>query len=66
MSYNHNKKEHSHLCKFLAVEIGSYIRPACVAVLSFHESKEDAIEAWKSSAVANIDFYDIPHSILEI
>ena len=48
------------------VEVDSSVRPARVTILSSHESKEDATEAWKASAVAKIDFYDISHSVLEI
>ena len=52
--------------KCQVVEVDSSVRPARVTILSSHESKEDVIEAWKSSAVAKIDIYDISHSVLEI
>ena len=55
-----------HLSKFQVVEVDSSVRPARVTILSSHESKEDATEAWKASALAKIDFYDISHSVLEI
>ena len=55
-----------HPSKFQVVEVDSSIRPARVTILSSHESKEDATEAWKVFAVAKIDFYDISHSVLEI
>ena len=55
-----------HPSKFQVVEVDSSVRPARVTILSSHESKKDVIEAWKSSAVAKIDFYDISHTVLEI
>jgi hypothetical protein len=66
MSQNLNLKKTFHLPKFQVVEVDSSVRPARVTILSSHESKEDATEAWKASAVAKIDFYDISHSVLEI
>ena len=48
------------------VEVDSSVRPDRVTILSSDESKEDATEAWKASAEAKIDFYDISHSVLEI
>lgn len=52
--------------KYQLVEVDSSVRPARVTVLSLHNNKEDATEAWKASAFAKIDFYDISHSVLEI
>ena len=52
--------------KYQLVEVDSSVRPARVTVLSCHESKEEATEAWKASAVAKIDFYDISHSVVEL
>ena len=66
MATNLNSEKTFHLSKFQVVEVDSSIRPAHVTILSSHESKEDATEAWKASAVAKIDFYDISHSVLEI
>ena len=66
MSQNLNLEKTFHLSKFQVVEVDSSVRPARVTILSSHESKEDATEAWKASAVAKIDFYDISHSVLEI
>ena len=48
------------------VEIDSSVRPAQVTILSVHQNKDDATEAWKASAFAKIDFVDISHRILEI
>ena len=61
-----NLEKTFHLSKFQVVEVDSSVRPARVTILSSHESKEDPTEAWKASAVAKIDFYDISHSVLEI
>ena len=66
MSQDMNLEKTFHLSKFQVVEVYSSVRPARVTILSSHESKEDATEAWKASAVAKIDFYDISHSVLEI
>ena len=66
MSQDMNLENTFHLSKFQVVEVDSSVRPARVTILSSHESKEDATEAWKASAVAKIDFYDISHSVLEI
>ena len=66
MSQEMNLEKTFHLSKFQVVEVDSSVRPARVTILSSHESKEDATEAWKASAVAKIDFYDISHSVLEI
>ena len=66
MSQDMNLEKTFHLSKFQVVEVDSSVRPARVIILSSHESKEDATEAWKASAVAKIDFYDISHSVLEI
>lgn len=66
MSQDMNLEKTFHLSKFQVVEVDSSVRPARVTILSSHESKEDATEAWKASAVAKIDFYDISHSVLEI
>lgn len=66
MSQDMNLEKTFHLSKFQVVEVDSSVRPARVTILSTHESKEDATEAWKASAVAKIDFYDISHSVLEI
>ena len=52
--------------KYQLVEVDSSVRPARVTVLSVHNNKEDAAEAWKASAFAKIDFYDISHSVLEL
>ena len=66
MAKNLNSEKTFHLSKFQVVEVDSSVRPARVTILSSHESKEDATEAWKASAIAKIDFYDISHSVLEI
>ena len=66
MAQNLNSDKTFQLSKFQVVEVDSSVRPARVTILSSHESKEDATEAWKASAVAKIDFYDISHSVLEI
>ena len=66
MAQDMNLEKTFHLSKFQVVEVDSSVRPARVTILSSHESKEDATEAWKASAVAKIDFYDISHSVLEI
>ena len=66
MDKNLNSDRTFHLSKFQVVEVDSSVRPARVTILSSHESKEDATEAWKASAIAKIDFYDISHSVLEI
>ena len=66
MAQNLSSEGNFHPSKFQVVEVDSSVRPARVTILSSHESKEDAIEARKSSAVAKIDFYDISHSVLEI
>ena len=66
MSQNLSSEENIYPTKFLVVEVDSAVRPARVNILSSHESKKDATEAWKASAVAKIDFYDISHSVLEI
>ena len=66
MAKNLNSDKTFHLPKFQVIEVDSSVRPARVTILSSHESKEDATEAWKASAVAKIDFYDISHSVLEI
>ena len=66
MDKNLNSDRTFHLSKFQVVEVDSSVRPARVTILSSHESKEDATKAWKASAVAKIDFYDISHSVLEI
>jgi len=66
MSQDMNLEKTVHLSKFQVVEVDSSVRPARVTILSSHESKEDATEAWKASAVAKIDFYDISHSVLKI
>ena len=66
MSQDMNLEKTFHLSKFQVVEVDSSVRPARVTILSSHESREDATEAWKASAVAKIDFYDISHSVLEI
>ena len=66
MSQDMNLEKTFHLSKFQVVEVDSSVRPARVTILSSHESKEDATEAWKASAIAKIDFYDISHSVLEI
>ena len=52
--------------KYQLVEVDSSVRPARVTVLSVHSNKDDATEAWKASAFAKIDFYDISHSVLEL
>ncbi|MGC6439733.1 MAG: hypothetical protein ACON4Q_03740 [Candidatus Puniceispirillaceae bacterium] len=57
--------QQTHFPKYQLVEVDSSVRPARVTVLSCHESKEEATEAWKASAVAKIDFYDISHSVVE-
>ena len=66
MSHDMNLAKTFHLSKFQVVEVDSSVCPARVTILSSHESKEDAAEAWKASALARIDFYDISHSVLEI
>ena len=66
MSQDMNLEKTFRLSKFQVVEVDSSVRPARVTILSSHESKEDATEAWKASAIAKIDFYDISHSVLEI
>ena len=66
MTQNMNLEKTFHLPKFQVVEVDSSVRPARVTILSSHESKEDATQAQKASAVAKIDFYDISHSVLEI
>ena len=66
MAQNLNSEKTLHFAKFKVVEVDSSVRPARVTILSSHESKEDATEAWKASAVAKIDFYDISHGVLEI
>ena len=66
MSQNLISEGNFHPSKFQVVEVDSSVRPARLTILSSHESKEDASEAWKASAVAKIDFYDISHSVLEI
>ena len=66
MSQDMNLEKTFHLSKFRVVQVDSSVRPARVTILSSHESKEDVTEAWKASAVAKIDFYDILHSVLEI
>ena len=66
MSQGMNLEKTFHLSKFQVVEVDSSVRPARVTILSSHESKEDATQAQKASAVAKIDFYDISHSVLEI
>ena len=66
MAQNISSEGNFHTSKFQVVEVDSSVRPARVTILSSHESKEDATEAWKASAVAKIDFYDISHSVLEI
>ena len=48
------------------VEVDSSVRAARATIFSSHESKKDVIEALKSSAVAEIDIYEISHSVLEI
>ena len=52
--------------KYQVVEVDSSIRPARVTILSTHSDHEDATKAWKASAFANIDYYDISHSIVEV
>ena len=66
ISQNLSSEENIYPAKFQVVEVDRSVRSARVTILSFHESKKDAIEAWKSSAVADIDIYDISHSVLEI
>lgn len=66
MSLSTSVAEQTHHPKYQVVEVDSSVRPARVTVLSFHDSKEDATEAWKASAFAKIDFYDISHSVLEV
>jgi hypothetical protein len=66
MSQDMNLEKTFHLTKFQVVQVDSSVRPARVTILSSHESKEDATEAWKASAVTKIDFYDISHCVLEI
>ena len=66
MAENLRSEANFHPSKFQVFEVDSSIRPARVSILSSHESKEDATEAWKASAAAKIDFYDISHSVLEI
>ena len=66
MSQNLSSEENIYPTKFQVVEVDSSVRPAHVTILSSHDSKKDASEAWKSSAVAKIDIYDISHSVLEI
>ncbi len=66
MSLPKSTTEQTHLAKYQLVEVDSSVRPARVTVLSCHESKEEATEAWKASAVAKIDFYDISHSVVEL
>ncbi len=66
MAKNLNSDKIYHLFKFQVIEVDSSVRPARVTILSSHESKEDATGAWKASAAAKIDFYDISHSVLEI
>ena len=66
MTQNMNLEKTFHLPKFQMVEVDSSVRPASVTILSSHENKEDATEAWKASAAAKIDFYHISHSVLEI
>ena len=52
--------------KYQVVEVDSSIRPARVKILSTHMNHDDATKAWKASAFANIDYYDISHSIIEV
>ena len=66
MAQNLSSARNFHPSKFQVVEVDSSVRPARVTIWSSHEGKEDATEAWKASAVAKIDFYDISHSVLEI
>ena len=66
MSQDMNLEKTFRLSKFQVVEVDSSVRPARVTILSSHGSKKDATEAWKASAIAKIDFYDISHSVLEI
>ena len=66
MSLTKHLTKQTHTPKYQLVEVDSSVRPARVTVLSFHENKEDATEAWKASAFAKIDFYDISHSVLKL
>ena len=66
MSLTTSTTEQAHFPKYQLVEVDSSVRPARVTVLSCHKSREEATEAWKASAVANIDFYDISHSVIEL
>jgi len=66
MSLTKHLAKQTHAPKYQLVEVDSSVRPAIVTVLSFHENRQDATEAWKASAFAKIDFYDISHSVLEL
>lgn len=66
MSFPKPSSEQTSFPKYQVVEVDSSVRPARVTVLSLHRNKKDATEAWKASAVAKIDFYDISHSVLEL
>ena len=66
MSLTKSASTQAHLAKYQLVEVDSSVRPARVTVLSCHKSKEEATEAWKASAMAKIDFYDISHSVIEL
>ena len=56
MNQNLSSEGNFHPSKFQVVEVDSSVRPARVTILSSNESKEDATEVWKASAVAKIDF----------
>ena len=66
MSLTKSTTAQAHLPKYQLVEVDSSVRPARVTVLSCHENKKEATKAWKASAVAKIDFYDISHSVIEL
>ena len=66
MSLTKSTTEQAHLPKYQLVEVDSSVRPARVTVLSCHENNKEATKAWKASAVAKIDFYDISHSVIEL
>ena len=66
MAQNLSSEGNFHPSKFQVVEVDSSVRPARVTISSSDESKEDTTEAWKASAVAKINIYEISHSVLEI
>ena len=66
MDQNLSSEGNFHPSKFQVVEVDSSVRPARVTISLSDESKEDTTEAWKASAVAKINIYEISHSVLEI